>query len=158
MKMLLLLMILAPFTVAGEPTLIYLMRHAEKVDESRDADLSKRGQQRAESLAELFAKIKVDQLICTQFQRTRKTLIPLAAQQKLEPMVIRAEDPEQLVVLAQASAGKTIVIAGHSNTLPDLVQRLGGPEITIAHDSYRDLFLLVLHEKGARLQIFQREP
>lgn len=35
---------------ATEPTLVYLVRHAEKIDESSDADLSTQGLKRADRL------------------------------------------------------------------------------------------------------------
>lgn len=155
MKYLLLWMLVVLPVMAGEPTLVYLVRHAEKVDDSRDADLSERGLKRAAELAAFFEKIEVNQLYASQFQRTQKTLQPLADAKGLKLAIISAGEPEQLIDSVRGHAGKTIVIAGHSNTLPDLIARLGAGEVTIADDAYRNLFLVILNEDGAVLQNFQ---
>lgn len=143
--------------IAAEPTFIYLVRHAEKVDASKDPELSPRGQQRAQALADFFMKVPVSELYASEYQRTQKTLAPLAAQKQLSVHIIPASKPEALVAKVRAATG-VVVISGHSNTLPGLIERLGAGSVIIEDSDYRNLFLLVLIEKEATLQTFQLEP
>ena len=140
---------------ATEPTLVYLVRHAEKVDQSKDPDLSARGFERAEELAVFFEKVPIHALYASQYQRTQKTLTPIAVAKQLQPFIIDAGSPEDLVNRVKQKTGRTILIAGHSNTLPDLIKRLGGPELTIDDAEYRNIFLLILSEGKTTLQQLQ---
>ena len=157
MRLGLCLLIFSPLLFAGEPTLVYLVRHAEKVDASKDPELSERGVQRAEELASFFEKVPVDALYTSQYIRTKKTLAPLAKQQKLKARVIDAGTPQVLVDEIRSKTGQTILIAGHSNTVPGLIKMLGGPSVAIADSEYRDLFLLILDE-SVTFQRFRMAP
>lgn len=150
---------LAPhWLIAGEPTLVYLVRHAEKVDESRDPDLSAAGEARAKALAQFLQDVPLDWLVCSQFKRTRQTLMPLATDQDLEPTTVAAGQPDKLVDAIRERVGQTIVIAGHSNTVPDLIARLGGPKVVIDHDDYTNLFLLIIDGDQTLMQRFRFQP
>ena len=84
-KWILVLVMFCPLAWAGEePTLVYLVRHTEKVDESSDADLSETGLSRAAQIRYFFAKVDLDQIFATQFQRTQKTVAPTAKAHGLE--------------------------------------------------------------------------
>jgi phosphohistidine phosphatase SixA len=113
---------------AQQPTLVFVVRHAEKAkDDPRDPSLSEAGRQRAEDLAQLLSTSEVTHLFSSQFRRTRQTLAPLAQQQELEVQVISAHDPDkQKEALLGLPPGSVAVVAGHSNTVPAMVQSLGG--------------------------------
>ena len=143
---------------AGDPSFVYLVRHAEKVDESKDADLSPEGFRRAEMIAKFFEQIPIDTVVATQFQRTQKTVSSVAQAKRLTLTVIDAGKPTELIALIRSRPGATLLVSGHSNTIPELIQKLGGPELSIPHEEYSDLFLLVLVEGRAYLQRFQIDP
>ena len=144
---------------SAEPTLVYLVRHAEKVDQSKDPDLSEAGYRRVETLRRFFAKIPIDLVVATQYQRTQRTVRPIAGDQNRALEVIPAEHPEKLVEQIRQNPGKTILVAGHSNTVPDLISRLKGPKVQIQDHEYNDLFLLILaDDQTTVLQSFQITP
>ncbi len=69
--------------------------------------------------------------------------------------------PEELVKeLRNLPDGAVAVIAGHSNTVPDLVQRLGGKPTgleehpkhgwLLAHDEYSRMFVVTLHRPAGQ--------
>lgn len=109
---------------------VILVRHAETAQSTkttRDPELSEAGKERAESLARLLSGAGVGRLFSSEFQRTQATLAPLAERRGLEVETIPAGEPEKLVsILRGLPAGMVAVIAGHSNTVPGLVHRLGG--------------------------------
>ncbi|UCE03321.1 MAG: histidine phosphatase family protein [Candidatus Latescibacterota bacterium] len=111
-----------------EPSVIFFVRHAEAAqDGTRDPSLSERGAERANALAEMLAAAEVTHLFASEYKRTQETLAPLAEQRELEVEVVLAREPEaQLEALRGLPAGSVAVVAGHSNTVPGLVEKLGG--------------------------------
>lgn len=124
---------------------IFLLRHAEKVDDSRDPALSPAGEQRAELLAKMLKDLEVTQIHTTDYKRTRDTVAPLAQAHGLSP---ETYDPRAL----QSFAGKlkrthgVQVVVGHSNTTPELVKQLGGipGEPIVEANEYDRLYIITL--------------
>ena len=152
------LIFFSSFLFSGEPNLVYLVRHAEKVDESRDADLSQEGFRRATALKQFFEHVSIDRIFASQFQRTQKTVQPVAEAKDLTVGIVDARLPDKLIESIKSGQGQVILVAGHSNTVPDLIRLMGGPQLTIGHDDYSDLFLLILQDGKTILQRFQLNP
>lgn len=139
-----------PAIAAQAPTVIYLVRHAEKMDAENSADpknphLSDDGVRRASALVPLLADAGVTAIYSTDFRRTIQTVDPLAEHLGLE---IETYDPGDLTGFARmlrSSPGR-IVVSGHSNTTPALVELLGGePGSPIDEaDEYDRLYILVI--------------
>jgi broad specificity phosphatase PhoE len=119
-----------------------ILRHAEKdttVAGSQmmqaDPPLNAKGQDRAQSLIQEFKKYKISKIYSTNYNRTKSTVMPLANTIGLS---INNYDPKQLKTFAdelkaEANHSKTILIVGHSNTSPKLVNLL------IKKDQFKDL-------------------
>lgn len=128
---------------------VFLVRHAEKVDHSRDPDLSEEGYARAEALALALADAGIERVFSTDYIRTRKTAAPVADLYELE---IEEYDPSDLHALAdilRANGGRQLVV-GHSNTTPALVEILGGeagPAI-VEETEYDRLYILSIGKDG----------
>lgn len=143
---------------------IILVRHAETAGDTRtakDPDLSPTGRARAQALAKLLAAAGVTHLFASEYQRTQATLAPLAKAFGIEVVVRPARDAAaQVAALEALKPGSVVVVAGHSNTVPALVQSLGGrfpqPAETpagpglIAHGEYGRAFVLSGSSKAAR--------
>ncbi|WP_299493765.1 phosphoglycerate mutase family protein [uncultured Shewanella sp.] len=110
------------------PDSLYITRHAEKLDEkgNHDPNLSERGQARAQRIADMLADINIHRLFSTPYNRTKQTLTPLSQHKNLS---ITEYDPrEQAAFIHQLKnnyCNQTLVIAGHSNTVPSMLQDLG---------------------------------
>lgn len=110
------------------PNSLYITRHAEKQDEkdNRDPNLSKQGKARAQHIAEMLANININHLFSTPYNRTKQTLTPLSQHKNI---TITEYDPtEQEAFIHQIKnnyCNQTLVIAGHSNTVPSILQDLG---------------------------------
>lgn len=122
----------APGAARSEPqaaaTTVIVVRHGEKAaDDPRDPSLSPAGEARARALAGLLAQAGVTHLFATEFRRTQATLGPLASATGREIAVVPAADAGALLAAIRAlPAGSVAVVAGHSNTVPGLVDALGG--------------------------------
>lgn len=101
-------------------TTIILVRHAEKVDDSRDPELSGLGKQRAEKLAQLLESQSIDAIYSTDYIRTKDTCAPVAAHKNVEVKLYDPRNTDQLDLMASENKGKTILVCGHSNSTPRL--------------------------------------
>lgn len=139
-------------------TTIFLVRHAEKdTIPADDPHLSTQGRERAESLAYMLEKSGISSIVTTELQRTRETASPLATLLHVTPTIIPIirdrENPRKvspqfytaLVKHIREHAGSTILVVGHSNTIPDLIRLLGGPEnVKIDEKEFNHLFIMNL--------------
>lgn len=133
----------------GDSLEVFLVRHGEKVDQSRDPELSPAGYVRAATLAQTLHSAEIEYVHSTNFIRTRKTAEPLAAINELE---INLYDPRNLKSFAEElrrTGGRHLVV-GHSNTTPRLVEELGGePGLDIdEYDEYDRLYLVSVGSDG----------
>ncbi len=71
-------------------TTVIVVRHAEKVDNSADPDLSEAGKARAVLLSRLLGATEVSALFSSQYKRTQQTLLPLATKLNLEIRTVDA--------------------------------------------------------------------
>jgi 2,3-bisphosphoglycerate-dependent phosphoglycerate mutase len=128
-------------------TTALIVRHAEKVAAAGDAPLSADGQARAEALVHVAGDAGVVAVYATQWQRTQQTVQPLADQLLLPVNVVDASDVEGLVdqVLAD-HAGEVVMIAGHSDTVPDIIEEFGADPIpAIAENEYDNLYVVTVY-------------
>ena len=152
---------LAPLVHAeAADQIVFLVRHAERAPSTspttppgpgmmgEDPPLSAAGERRAARLAAMLASADITSIFTTEYRRARQTAAPLAQKLKLTPIVSAAKDPDPLI--AQVRQLKTnVLIVGHSNTLPDLMKRLGvTSEVKIGDDDFDDLFVLVRPAAG----------
>jgi broad specificity phosphatase PhoE len=111
-------------------TTFILLRHAEKdlTQSTNDPDLSEEGKMRANRLAQLFAETEVSAIYSTPYKRTRQTVAVLAANKNLAITDYTANNEDELHRMLADHSGGTIVISGHSNTIPWMANKLIGME------------------------------
>ena len=136
-------------------TVVLVVRHAEKAAESGDVPLSSEGAARAQALVAVAREAGVTGVITTQFQRTRQTAAPLVASLGITPSVVAASAkvPDHAKAIADTIrarySGQTVLVVGHSNTVPAIVAALGGaPSPDLCDDQYDALFTVVLAADG----------
>ena len=114
-----------PADTAEEPLVVFLVRHAEKVDEGEDPELNAAGRERAGVLAGILRDAGIGHVHSSDFIRTRNTASPTAAVFGLELEIYDPGDLVSLVEHLRATGGRHLVV-GHSNTTPGVVELLGG--------------------------------
>jgi phosphohistidine phosphatase SixA len=108
---------------------VILVRHAEKDPggDAKDPGLSEPGRKRAAALARLLGPAGVSRLFASEYRRAQETLAPLAERSGHTVEIMPAGDSGRLIAaLSSLPAGAVCVVAGHSNTIPALVEKLGG--------------------------------
>lgn len=142
-----------------DSTVVVLVRHAEKAPvEGNDPPLSEAGEVRARALAQTLAGMRFDAVIATERQRTQATARPLAQAQGLTPEIVGlgAAHVDSVVAAVRRHAGRTVLVVGHSNTVPRIAHALGGPQLRdFCEPEYAHLFVMVLKD-GAAPRLEQR--
>lgn len=142
-------------------TTIILVRHAEKAQSpSSDPPLAPAGQLRAQVLASDLSDAGVTAIFTSEFQRTQQTAEPLAAARGVAPRVIAigTGTPQQnadaiVQDLLASNRGQTVLVVGHSNTVPLIINGLGvAGVISIPENDFDNLFIVTKPARGpARL-------
>jgi len=114
-------------------TTVFLIRHAEKeLGDMKDPPLTEQGRLRAKNWATFFTNVELDKVYSTDTKRTRDTA------------KVVADSQGQKIVLYDAGAvvgeaflkenfGKSVLVVGHSNTIPEFTNVLIGAQ------GYKDL-------------------
>ena len=143
-----------PQARTAAPTVVLLVRHAEKAAEpAQDPPLTESGQARAQALVEVARDAGVTAVITTQYDRTRSTAAPTAAALMVTSEVVGAgplaQHAKAVADQVRRHAGGTILVVGHSNTIPAIVGALGAPQPREICDSeYDRLFVVVIGDTG----------
>jgi broad specificity phosphatase PhoE len=148
-----------PSSTLAPPTVVILVRHAEKAAQpAQDPPLTEAGAARARALVAVARDAGVKAIISTQFLRTKATAEPTATALSVTPEIVQAggAPPQHAKAVADQvmkHAGETILVVGHSNTIPAIVGALGAPQPRELCDSeYDQVFVVVLGDSGpARL-------
>jgi broad specificity phosphatase PhoE len=141
---------LVPAWTAYSQSAIYLVRHAEKVDNSEDPPLSEAGKARAQSLAKLLRDSGIKAIFSSSYQRNVNTARPLAQGLRIQPIIMHPHDFDGMMQHMRGEfAEDPVLIVGHSDTVPAMIKKLGHPqEITLDHGEYDNLFVLIPRPEG----------
>lgn len=130
------------------PTVVYLVRHAEKASApSADPPLTGPGRIRAVALSVIMAQVHPVAVMHTQFRRTVETAKPTFTALHI-PAIHIPRDPDP-APNAQAVAarimkqfhGQTTLVVGHSDTVPAIIHRLGiAHPPTISESQFNRIF------------------
>jgi phosphohistidine phosphatase SixA len=125
---------------------VIVVRHAERASGgmSTDVPLSAAGHSRAKELARVLKDAGVKTIITTDLQRTGQTAAPLAERLGIQATALPAKDLDGLVKHLKALGPEDVaLVVGHSNTVPLIVERVGGIAVAPLADSEYDRLFVV---------------
>jgi 2,3-bisphosphoglycerate-dependent phosphoglycerate mutase len=137
--------------IRDSATTFILTRHAETTGIGSDPDLSTEGQERVAALVEVLSKLKVAAAYSSSYKRTQQTAAGVAQDHSVSVQGYDPLKPGELIDLVlQDHAYKTVYVAGHSNTVPDLLNVLTGSNdyADIPETEYDNLYLVTVYRKG----------
>jgi 2,3-bisphosphoglycerate-dependent phosphoglycerate mutase len=127
-------------------TTYYFIRHAEKVDNSQNPDLSEIGLERANLWNKIFSEISFDEIYSTDYKRTIQTGTPTATTKKIQ---IKLYNPKTLAIesFQKETLGKKVLIIGHSNTTPNFVNQIINQKIyaDIEDTTFGNLYIVTIN-------------
>ena len=150
-------------TAQAQPTTVLLVRHAEKANKSADTPLKEpKGFLRARALANAVGEFGISAVVASEFLRTQQTVAATASHLGLEESVIQMTDPQAIAdEILSHYRGRTVLVVGHSDTVPQIIEALGGPslcpnrggvlvkgECRIRDKEYDNLYILRVPESG----------
>jgi broad specificity phosphatase PhoE len=132
-------------------TTFILVRHAEKGNDGSDPELKPEGLDRAMKLATMLKNTPVDAVYSSNYKRTRNTVFPLAKEKGIEIQTYDAGKSEVIDTILSKYAGGTVVICGHSNTVPQLANVLTGKQDfkNFEDSDYGNLLIISVVKKGS---------
>ena len=144
------LAMLAPARPSPAQEAIYVVRHAERADQSADSALSSEGVGRSYTLRDMLKDAGITRIFTSELRRTLETAMPLASAIHLTPQQVASADAEALAARISASGPRDrVLVVGHSNTVPALLRALHvDASITIADEDYDNLFIVVPQKDG----------
>jgi broad specificity phosphatase PhoE len=132
-------------------TTVILIRHGERNEPTPadpDPHLNTAGKARAKKLIHVVGQSDIQSVYTSHSVRARETAQPLAAHLGLsitemdEPLQIRSD-------ILSNYAGKTVLVIGHSNTVPDLINQLGAGSVpAIGNSEFDTLFVVKVFSSG----------
>jgi phosphohistidine phosphatase SixA len=77
--------------------------------------------------------------------RAQQTAAPIASQLGITPVALPAADVAGLVsTIRSNNSGQTVLVVGHSNTVPQIIAEFGGPSVIIGENEFDNLYVLTL--------------
>lgn len=146
----------APRAVRAQPSLVVLVRHGEKQPTpADDPSLSEAGVARAKALDAALAFATPGTIVVSSRKRTVETAAVVQQRVGVSPTVIALNGQHvQNVAAAILQAKGVVLVVGHSNTIPAIVNALAGTRLSDLCDaSYATLFLVTPAANGAKAQV-----
>ncbi len=123
---------------------IYLVRHAEKMkDGTSNPPLTPEGEKRALNLSEVLKDKEITKIFSSTYKRTWNTAMPLSEEINVTIEPYDAGSTEEINRMANSTA-QNILIVGHGNTVPNMVNLLIGEEAhpQLDESDYGDLYIV----------------
>jgi len=142
--------------IMAADTMLIVVRHAEKsTDDPKDPGLSEQGNARANKLAEVLKGSGVKAVYTTQYKRTQQTGLPTATEAGLQVNVRPATrentasyTADLLKEIRKKHGGETVLIIGHSNTVPEIVKHATGLDVApMGENEFDRLYVITLGKK-----------
>lgn len=135
-------------------TTFVMVRHAEKVDDSHNPELSGEGYERVARLNNMLEKIEFDAVYSTPLIRTMETARPISERHQLTIQEYDHRNPEDVVEgWIQKHRGQHVLVSGHSNSTPTFANALMGEEYFINkfdESDYGNLLIITIAENDVR--------
>lgn len=135
-----------PALISDTTTTFIVIRHAEKESTGADPNLDNEGILRAEELRRILDNVAVAAVYSTSFNRTRQTVQPLATAKGITVTEYATTKPYAQLAdeIISANRGKVVVLAGHSNTVPEILKTLSNNSfnVIISEHQYDNLFIV----------------
>jgi phosphohistidine phosphatase SixA len=146
---------------ASEITTVFLVRHAEKAAAPReDPPLTEEGVQRSRGLARLLGQAGIKAIYTSQYLRAKQTANQLAVQLGITPTVlpisasqsnpreVSKDSIKMIVDNIYQHAGESVLVIGHSNSVPEVIRALKVDVIPVIDEQkFDDLFIVTIYRK-----------
>lgn len=138
-------------------TTFILIRHAEKdlTQSTSDPDLSVEGKARAANLVNVLRQTDIHAVYSTDFKRTRQTVEPIANSKSVSVTLYDSKKNADIDAIIEKHRGETILVSGHSNTIPAFANYLIGEDKfkPMGDGEYGNIIVISMIEKGKNSKV-----
>ena len=142
------------FIPQNQVTKVIVVRHAEKATNSNEVwvQLSGKGEKRAVTLANILKVSGVSAAFATQqpknqggapYVRTMETVNNYADSKGFDVQYYHSA-PEIVEIIKEQYVGQSVLVAGHTSTVPDILEGLGINNPPAITDQFNNLFVVFL--------------
>ncbi len=144
-----------PFADDSTATVLIMARHAEKDTVGDDPVLTEAGNLRAEKLSAILQDLTLHGVYSTQFVRTMKTAQPSALSHQQPILIYDPKETNFIQNLVEKNPGKHMLIVGHSNSTPELINQLLDKEQfkEIDEKDYSNIFIVAVGNSGQSVKV-----
>jgi phosphohistidine phosphatase SixA len=136
----------------------YVMRHLHTPAGKRDPDLTAEGRRQAALLPNWVSEAPPRAVYVSQFKRTQQTAAAVAERFGLTPIVYDPSNTPALIAQVRGGPLPALVV-GHSNTVPDIVEALGGSRpAPLVHEDFGDVWVVSPDGQSQRLKLSESRP
>lgn len=149
-----------PRAAAAQPSLVVLVRHGEKQPApADDPSLSDAGVARARALDAALAQATPTTIVVSTRKRTVETAAVVQQRTGVTPTVIGLDAQHvKNAAAAVMQATGVVLVVGHSNTIPAIVNVLAGTKLPdICDASYATMFLVTPAANGSKAQVIRTQ-
>ncbi len=141
---------------AGAVTTIIFVRHAEAgAGDPKDPSLTPAGEARAQTLVKALAGSGVSAVYTSHLNRTKQTGAAVAAATgatstavPVNGATLEADAQALIARILREQAGKTVLVVGHSNTIPVYAKAAAGAAVEAIADTEFDRMFIVTVRDG----------
>jgi len=135
---------------ASSVTTVILIRHGERnapTPTNPDPHLNAAGKARAKKLIHVVGQSGIKAIYRSHFVRAKETAQPLAIHLGLS--AIEMDEALQVNDILSNHAGQAVLVIGHSDTVPDIISRLGAGSLRVIDDGeFDNLFVVKVLSQG----------
>ena len=122
------------------PPDIYIMRHLNTPAGTTDPDLTSEGQLNALLMVNWFKRDRPAVIYVSSTKRAQQTAAPLARSLNITPKIYNPANTAALIA-AVSRETRTVLVVGHSNTVPDIINGFGGQRpAPLVHEDFGDIW------------------
>jgi broad specificity phosphatase PhoE len=135
---------------------VFIVRHAEKLDNTPYSVLSPDGHKRAAILRDQLQDKKIDLIFATPFKRTQETADPLAKALNKAPLIYRNNAEDSIANVIKGNKDKNILLVGHSGNIPAIIEKITGSKIgPMSEQEYDNLWIIEF--KKQKISLVQKK-
>jgi len=121
----------------------YVVRHAEKLNQTDNSPLSGAGLRRAKILAEKLSTKDIHVIFVSDKQRTQQTAAPTAERFSIDPIIIPIGETNRVIKELKKISGRNVLVVRHSNEIHLIVNALSPfDNIDPIPDEFDNLFVI----------------
>lgn len=139
-------------------TYYYVVRHAERLNNSANTPLSAAGLSRAQVLSDSLSSKNISLIFASIFLRTQQTAQPTATAKGLPLILYNADTTAGLITRLKKIKGKSVLVTGHSDNVPAIVLGLSNQSVSpIPSNDFDNFYIIrVRNYSGTRRILWHR--